>query len=190
MEIFIMYEMLTKNGHNFYDMASMLQKAIRRGDFERAGYAANELCDKYRKYLWKRLLVISAEDCYGIITKEIIALKMADDMAEKREHIFISKAIVLLCMAKKNRDACYFACNLMQSDTLIPIEQIDAKEIEKCKLLDNIIPDWVYDVHTLKGKIRGKTINDMIIQEQEALKPKQIGFFDDCSWENFLKKEK
>lgn len=185
-----MYEMLTKNGHNFYDMASMLQKAIRRGDFERAGYAANELCDRYRKYLWKRLLVISAEDCYGIMTKEIVGLKLADDLTEKKDNIFISKAIVLLCMAKKNRDACYFACNLMQSDTLIPVEEIDAKEIEKCKLLDNIIPDWVYDVHTLKGKIRGKTINDMIIEEQQALQPKQIGMFDDCSWENYLKKEK
>ncbi len=108
------YELLTKNGHNFYDIAAMLQNAIRRADYTRAGYAANELFYKYRGYLWKRLLIISAEDCFGIITKEIIALKQAEEQTEKKgqaETIFVSKAITLLCYARKNEDADYFACN-------------------------------------------------------------------------------
>ena len=35
-------QLYTKNGHSMYDMVSLLQKAIRRGDAEVAGYAANE----------------------------------------------------------------------------------------------------------------------------------------------------
>lgn len=74
------YNMITKNGHNFFEMAAMLQNAIRRADYQRAGYAANEMFPKYRGYLWRRLLIISAEDCYGIMTKEIVALKQAEEM--------------------------------------------------------------------------------------------------------------
>lgn len=186
------YKMITKNGYNFYDMASLLQKAIRRGEFNYAGFAAKELAGSYRKYLWKRLLIISAEDCYGIVTKEIVALKIADDMCSnnngEKGDIFICKAIVLLCMCLKNRDACYFGCNFFREDVLdpkeIPFENFD---INECKLKENKIPDWVFDVHTLTGKIRGKTINDMIVDEQKALSPKQEGMFDNASWDNFLK---
>ena len=166
------YQMITPKGHNFYDMASMLQKSIRRGKIELAAYAANELKTKWRNYLWKRMLVISAEDCYGVITKEI------------------SKALVLLCQARKNRDACYLACNYMSMDDTIPEDEIEHVDLEtEERLKDYEIPKWVFDVHTLKGKIAGKTINDMIIEEQAALQPKQIGLFDYADWNNFLTKE-
>lgn len=190
------YMMKTKHGHSFYDMSSMLQKSIRRGNIKYAAYAANELKEKYRNYLWKRLLVISAEDCYGVITKEIIALKMTDDEINKKaapdrkEDIFISKAIVLLCQARKNRDACYLTCNYMNMETTLPedkIEHVDLEEQEK--LEDFEIPEWVFDVHTLRGKYSGKTINDMIVEEQAALQPKQLGLFDNAEWTNFLQKE-
>lgn len=182
------YKLLTKNGYDFYEMSSLLQKSIRRGNYEHAGFAAKELCDKYRKYLWKRLLIISAEDCYGIMTKEIIGLKLADDETGGKEHIFIAKAITLLCLALKNRDACYFACNFMRDDNLLdPSEIRESKSIDECKLDANKIPDYVFDVHTLKGKMRGKTIEDMIRDEQEALYPKQISLFDDEDWSPYLK---
>lgn len=182
------YNLLTKDGYDFYEMSSMLQKAIRRGDYQRAGFAANQLIDKYRKYLWKRLLIISAEDCYGIITKEIVGLKLADDETGKNGNIFVSKAVCLLCEAKKNRDACYFACNYMTDANLLdPSEIHDDCPIDQCALQDGIIPDWVFDVHTLKGKMRGKTIEDMIKDEQEALYPKQMSMFDNADWNIFLK---
>lgn len=44
----------------------------------------------------------------------------------------------------------------------------------------------MFDVHTLKGKLSGKTIQDMIIEEQEALKPKQLSIFDNEEWSIFL----
>lgn len=180
------FEMVTVHGHNFYDMASMLQKAIRRGEVELAGYSAFELSKKYRKYLWKRLLVISAEDCYGIMTKEIIALKLADDETGKTEDIFISKAVCLLCMARKNRDACYLACNCTDLEDVIVDKDIEGMiPIEECRLIDAKIPEWVFDCHTLRGKIKGKTINDMIVEEQKALNPHQVGMFDDPDGEEY-----
>lgn len=184
------YNLTTRSGRDFYEMASLLQKSIRRGKYEDAGYAAHELSQRYRKYLWKRLLVISAEDCYGIITKEIVGLKLADDETGSKEDIFIAKAIVLLCQQRKNRDACYFACNFM-TDSLMNPEDIEVPtELERCKLEKDIIPDYVFDVHTLKGKMRGKTILDMIKEEQEALYPKQMSLFDEADWGNYLRSQK
>ena len=70
-----MPKLLTKSGHDFYVVASLLQKAIRRGDYKRAGYAAKELYWDYKDFMWNRLLVISAEDCYPLVTQEILALR-------------------------------------------------------------------------------------------------------------------
>lgn len=189
------YALITRNGHNMYDMASMMQKAIRRGEIKLASYAAYELFGRYSNYAWKRLLIISAEDCYGIMTKEIVALKISDDIVNKgrrdydKDPIFIAKAVYLLCVAKKNRDACYVACNFMEASELLDeskIEHVDIGEIERMNLRNSQIPDWVFDCHTIKGKMNGKTILDMIVDEQAALEPKQIGLFDDAEWTDFL----
>lgn len=104
------YEMLTRSGRSFWEVTSAMQNAIRKGDYEIAGYAMWELLPQYTPYLRKRLLVISAEDCYGIITKEI--LKLMDQGDEDA----LTKALSLMCLAKKNRDADYFVCNLMNFD--------------------------------------------------------------------------
>ena len=62
-------------GYDFFEVSSAMQKAIRRADTGVAGFFALELwASGYRDYVWKRLFTISAEDCYGIITKEIEAL--------------------------------------------------------------------------------------------------------------------
>lgn len=101
----------TKNGRNMYDMLSLLQKAIRRGRYRDAAYAANELEKIFRSVMWKRLLVISAEDCFGVLTKELIELKFLDD--EKKDNKLVARAIAVMCKALKSRDACYFACNFI-----------------------------------------------------------------------------
>ena len=185
------YDLVTKNGHNMYDMASMMQKAIRRNNPNLAGYAAYELFGNFHTYMWKRLVVVSAEDCYGIMTKEVIALKLADDFCNKgrkgydKDPLFAAKAITLLCQARKNRDACYVACNFMLPDRILDESEIEHIDITKCHLGVEGIPDWVFDVHTLTGKRKGKTDLDMTIEEQAALEPKQMSLFDDCSWENY-----
>jgi len=178
-------ELFTKNGHSFFDVASMLQNAIRRCDVQRAGYAANELFYRFRGYLWRRLLIISAEDCFGIITKEIIALKEAEEAMSDRNKditIFVSKAITLLCYARKNLDADYFACNLMKSDTPLNENDIEHVPIEECELDGNRIPDWAYNWHTKKGREMGRDVVDQIVTRQKNLKPHQPGLFDDEDW--------
>lgn len=182
----------TLSGHSLYTMRSLLQKAIRRGDLDHAGYAANEMYGGYYEYLWKTLLVISAEDCYGIMTKEIMALKQADDYknkgkkGEQRDCIFIAKALTLLCMARKNRDACYVACNFMNSDRDLDIGEIPGPEDlqwlkeDYAKFMD--VPDYTFDCHTIEGKRRGKTDVDMVRDEEAALYPHQYSLFDYGSW--------
>ena len=65
-------QLTTVRGYSLSDVASALQKAIRRADARLAGYWAIELFESgFRDYLWRRLLTISAEDCWGVITGEL-----------------------------------------------------------------------------------------------------------------------
>ena len=183
------YNIRTKNGYNMYEMSSMIQKAIRRCDIPHAAYAANELAEKFRKYLWKRLLTVSAEDCYGIMTKEIVALQQADEYVNQKNKpgqtndLFIAKAVVLLCMARKNRDADYVACNFMWGDRPLTDEEfdefVDYQIVEDLKSKTQFdVPGYVYDVHTARGRARGATQMDFFRDENEALQPRQMSLFD------------
>lgn len=170
----------TVNGYDFYEVASALQKAIRRADAKVAGYFALELWhSNYRDYVWKRLYTISAEDCYGIITKEIQALKEGYDFVNKnakspKGRIFLSKAVLILCDAKKSRDADHLQ-NLVYDRNDVDVE----KWIEEVRREPEAIPDYTYDCHTLRGKKMGKTKEKFFKEEFEALKPRQLGLFDD-----------
>ena len=186
------YKLLTKNGYNMYEMSSMLQKAIRRSDIQHAAYAANELSTKFRSYMWRRLLTCSAEDCYGIMTKEIMALKNADEYVNAnskgpKNDLFIAKAIVLLCMARKNRDADYVACNFMWGDRELTDEEydefVDYQQVAELEMNEGQrVPDYVYDCHTWQGKRKGLVARDMFQTENEALKPHQMSLFDYASF--------
>ncbi len=179
---------MTKNGHDMFEISSLLQKSIRRSDYANAGYAANELFGRYHDYLWKRLFTISAEDCFGIITKELVALKQADDFTNSKykgydkNPLFVCKAVVLLLQAQKNRDADYFACNLMNSDITAPDERLKSLLVDSTSRF-NGIPNYTYDCHTRKGKMMGKTKDDMVRDEQAALNPHKEGIFDKESWD-------
>lgn len=118
------YEMKTRTGRSFWEVTSAMQNAIRKGDFDVAGYAMWELIPGYTPYLRKRLLVISAEDCFGVLTKDIMAL------CETGDEDSLTKALVLLCAAKKNRDADYFVCNLMYQTELKG--DLGKTELAKC----------------------------------------------------------
>lgn len=188
------YDLKTKNGYSMYEMSSMIQKAIRRSDVQHAAYAANELGEKYRAYLWRRLLTVSAEDCYGIMTKEIVALQQADEFVNKKNKpgytndLFIAKAVILLCMARKNRDADYVACNFMWGDRNLTDEEfdmyVDYKQVAELEMDGSQnVPGYVFDCHTARGKRNGKTALDMYVTEQAALEPHQMSLFDDGNWD-------
>lgn len=178
----------TKRGYSLFDCASALQKAIRRNDAIMAGYFGLELFSSgYHAYVWRRLLTISAEDCYGIITKEIKALYDSNQVvlkAQKKQskrgqtRVFVSKAIILLCQSGKNRDADNLTNIIYEMKVGITDKEIDKfmKGAETEKLLD--LPEYTYDCHTSKGKKRGKSKVDFLKDEEKALTPKQPGLFD------------
>jgi replication-associated recombination protein RarA len=68
------YHLNTKRGYSFPAVSSAMQKAVRRGDAKLAGYWALELwASGFGQYVWRRLLTVSAEDCWGILTAEVKA---------------------------------------------------------------------------------------------------------------------
>ena len=189
------FKNLTRDGYDFWEMASLLQKAIRRCDIPKASFAAWQLMWKHEKYLWSRLLIISAEDVDGMVGWAIVGLKIQRDMVKEQTKgrnngaIFVAKAIEILCKAKKCRDACYIACNYMWDDPEIlkEITEEDKSVKDLAELENGEIPDWVFDVHTYVGKSHGKTVWDMIKTEEAALTPKQPSLFGDKDWEHFGK---
>lgn len=185
----------TRNGYDLFVVSSALQKSIRRNDPRLAGWAIVELFESgFMNYAWKRLLVISAEDCDGIITGEIEALMRAQELvqrqAKKGKHagfIFFAKATLLLCAHPKNRDSDHLA--------YLAKEGFLASDEEILKYMNDIkregvgpIPDYVYDVHTAQGRARGKTKDQFWREEQAGLRPKQPGLFDDLLEEALSKK--
>ena len=173
-------KLLTVRGYEFYEASSAMQKAIRRGDAAVAGYFALELWEsKYRDYVWKRLFTISAEDCYGLITKEIEAFWQGHELVNKtssepKGRIFVSKAVLLLCSVSKCRDADHL------QNFIYDKEMIDAQKwIEDVREHPLPVPEYTFDCHTVKGKKRGKTKKDFFKTEYEALTPRIPGLFDD-----------
>lgn len=177
-------QLRTQRGYNFSEVSSAMQKAIRRADAPLAGYWALELWQSgFGRYVWKRLLTISAEDCWGILTHEVKALHdsylvINEGVPPKqaRGRIFISKAVILLCLSKKSRDPDHLQNFVYdQSAGLDPDTLAD-----ELRSADEYvaIPDYAYDCHTREGKKRGKTKADFFKAEQKALEPFQPGLFD------------
>lgn len=175
------HELRTTRGYLFGEVASALQKAIRREDARLAGYWAIELFESgYREYLWRRLLTISAEDCWGVITHEIESLYRSWQMIDRQKkgggRIFAAKAVILLSMARKSRDADHLT-NLIYDPARIDPTQLEAS-LEEVRRLQEAVPDYALDCHTYEGKRAGKTKKDFFKEEYAALKPRQMGLFD------------
>jgi replication-associated recombination protein RarA len=174
----------TKRGYALSEVASCLQKAIRRGHTALAGYMAIELFESgYANYCWKRLLTISAEDCAGIITQEIRALHesyilLNEGAKQPRSRIFISKAVIVLCESRKCRDADHLQ-NFVYDRQMIDGRELLKSIVEARENPENVpLPDYTFDVHTKKGRATGKTKAQFFQEEFAALRPRQTGEFD------------
>ena len=180
-------QLFTVRHYMLSSVVSALQKAIRRGDAKMAMYWACEMWQSgYDGYLWRRLLVISAEDCLGGVTSEVMALRDAylvlNDYKQgnKSGLQFPVKAAYLLSRAMKSRDNDNFIVLLYRQGIGITDAEIEA-EIEANKdatMTDFPIPWEAYDCHTPKGKRAGHTKNTFVVRENRALSPKQPGLFD------------
>jgi replication-associated recombination protein RarA len=145
------YQMKTKKGYDFFEVASTLQKSIRRGDEETALYFAVELCNSsYDEYLWKRLKVICSEDV-GMADPHMPATIMAlyqmyvEEKRKKGENetLYVVHAIFLLCRAPKSRLVDWAAIHYWESH-------------ERTEMA---IPDYAFDRHTQKGRKMGRGID-------------------------------
>lgn len=180
------YQINTVRGYDFYECASALQKAIRRNRPDIAGFFAFELYHSgFAKYVWKRLLTISAEDCHGIITREILALKESWEYFNKatpksvrpKGRLFVSKAVLILCYVKKCRDADHLHSFIYDKRK---IDESKFKEFLEVSIKKEPIPvpEFALDCHTKRGRMKGKTKDGFWQTERDALKPRQAGLFD------------
>lgn len=139
----------TIRGYEFMEVASALQKSIRRGLEEEALYWAAELDRSgYDQYVWKRLLMITSEDV-GLAEPTMPATirSLYDTWLETRkrkderkpERMFLVHAVLLLSRAKKSR-ICDHAKMWSYSD------HVEHREI----------PDYALDKHTRRGKQLGR----------------------------------
>ncbi|MCC2546416.1 hypothetical protein LJY25_08165 [Hymenobacter sp. BT175] len=108
------YKIKTAKGYDFFEVASALQKSIRRGLEDEAMYWAVELFNSnFAEYVWKRLRIIASEDV-GLavpgIASEIAALYQhhklqasKKDDKNQPERLFLTHAVLLLCRSEKSR---------------------------------------------------------------------------------------
>ena len=179
----------TIRGYEFDECASALQKSIRRADGRIASYFANELiASGYMEYVWRRLLVVSSEDVYDPVTKEIMALRDACQIVRQaarktdptKGRVFVTKAVLLLCRCVKSRDADDLNV-LGYSGNLIPDAEAEAFIDQYCKG-DRIpdVPSYALDCHTSRGRRLGATKDRFMEDERRALSPTsptQLTFF-------------
>jgi replication-associated recombination protein RarA len=147
------YNLITENGYSFSEVASALQKTIRRGLEEEAMYWATELEGKFQEYLWKRLQIISVEDI-GIADPLVVIYvaemrrlykeirKQCDAGKGNPSHkMALGNAILAMCRAKKSRIGDEFQI------------AIYGRRASGWKL---DIPDYALDMHTARGRQKGR----------------------------------
>lgn len=173
----------TVRGYDLGPVVSALQKMIRRGDARRAVYFAVELFESgYAAYAWRRLLIISAEDCAGLVTQEVEALYRGWIVIDKHTRgkgiVLIAKAALVLARADKSRDADHATClvydqrsGLSEADIRATLADVRAEHED--------IPDEAYDCHTHRGRAQGLTRRDFFLAEHDALQPHVPGLFDE-----------
>jgi len=181
------YRVTTARGYSLFDVASALQKAIRRNEPDVAVYFAIELFQSgYWRYAWKRLLTISAEDVAGCITQEVKALHDSFLVVNERQgeddmkgRIFLTKAVLLLSQAYKCRDADHAQIYLYDRQVLS--DEAVRQYLDRLKPEERVteIPEYAYDCHTSKGRKAGKTKDEFMRTEARALRPRVKGLFDD-----------
>ena len=155
---------------------------------ENSGFALNKLGEENDyKTIWKVLMAVAINECKNLPTKEIIALELADEYVNKdkvfgkRDDIYVCKAVMVLMYYIDGTHETVCGCDEIEYERIIDRND-DYKNIDDCRLPNNEVPEWVYDVHTIKGKREGKTDWGMNLVEFAALNPLQVGYFDDGDW--------
>ena len=138
----------TVGGYACGEVASALQKCIRRGLERDALFWATELdLSGFGEYVWKRLRIIASEDVgtaapmvAGIVRSLFENWKdqrRKDDTKHEPERLFLIHAVQLLCRAEKSRNVDHALIVFYEGERT-------AREI----------PDFALDRHTSRGRSR------------------------------------
>jgi MgsA AAA+ ATPase C terminal len=150
---------LIKGQYPFGEVASAMQKELRRGALREALWWGLLLYEAAPYYCWKRLLVCVVEDV-GAASPEtvdrVVNLAIAWRIAKEKSWFVtphaLTMAIMLICAAPKST-----AVEDLQTITLTKIKELAAL---KSKAEWPPIPDYGKDAHTDAGKAAGKTWKD------------------------------
>jgi replication-associated recombination protein RarA len=143
----------TNKGYGFFEVSSAFQKAIRRSDEKQALFWMVELFNSnFDEYCWKRLRIMVSEDV-GLAEPHMPATiaglySMYTDQKKKREdnrpeRLFLTHAVLAMARANKSRmiDWLVIKCWREHDDTNLEI------------------PDYAHDMHTQKGKKKGRGLD-------------------------------
>lgn len=149
------YTFNTKKGYELLEVSSAFQKSIRRGLEDEAFYWGVELYNSgYDEYAWKRMRVIVSEDI-GLANPTLPAVidalyrtyidlkKKATEKMHPEKQPF-TQAILTLVRSPKSRLGDWAVKYHWRVHDTIHME----------------IPEWALDSHTVKGRIKGKGIDD------------------------------
>lgn len=149
------YKITTVHGYDFFEVSSAFQKAVRRCDEEQAMYWGVELYESnYQKYLWKRMVIMASEDI-GLAADTItliMSLKQSFDflssLKEKSqpERLPFTHAVLALVRANKSR---FVDCAIFHYWNKNTTERL-------------VIPDYALDMHTRRGKAKGRGIEHFV----------------------------
>lgn len=172
-------QILTYNGYDMFEVVSALQKSIRRGLEEDAMYWGVEMyISGFIPYAWKRLKIMSMEDIglanpmAPVVINNLHQLYVEMSAKEDKKHqerLPFVQAILYLVHSPKSRhtdwcQAYWFDYNVINGH---------------CKK----IPDYALDIHTRRGKMLGKTIEDFFKEGS------QLGNHVPQQMEEFYRKE-
>lgn len=137
----------TVGGYLCEEVASALQKCIRRGLEEDALFWATELdLSGFGEYVWKRLKIIASEDIgleegsgRAVIIRSLYEnwreQRKKDDKRHAPERLFLVHAVLVLCRSYKSR---------VVDNALIVFYEGEREQRE--------IPDFALDRHTQRGR--------------------------------------
>lgn len=161
----------SRNGIPGDELVAGLQKTIRRGQYEIAVDVAYEMyitSEQFEEKLWRRLTIIACEDI-GFGNPYAIAVINNLDEARKKfpytdgdRPFFFIYAIRFLCNQPKERS----------TDCL---KNLVIKKFEQGYI--PTIPDYAYDVHTAKGRAKGRDVMHFL-DEASKVMPVMEGYDD------------
>ena len=150
------YQLRTSGEYPMDEVASAMQKCIRRGLEEEALYWALELETHFFQYVWKRLAVTAAEDIgmanpmASVLVESLWQTYMIcrkDSATKSVDENVIAFAVLYLCRSPKNREVDDFK-------NVVVEERKDQQRLngEPQNQVRREIPDFALDLHTDRGR--------------------------------------